>query len=164
MNKNDCQELKNIEYKTMLIGSKKNLTSNINNDFDKVDTYLKSEKNTNYNDKVNWNNLIKTDKIKKLELYSNKFSTENNLSKSETKDLKKTLLNYLNHKKFKKIKEIKYNKEIGEIDTIPNLFYNKTTKKFSLKKYEKKSLSSINISKTRKNKLHKDKGLNIITQ
>ena len=161
MKKDECQELKNIEYKTMLIGSNKNLTSKNNDNVDKVKDFLESEKKTNNNKKVSWSNLNKTEKMNKIVDYSKKYSKENNLSQKQEDNLKNNLIIFFNHKKFQKVKDVKYNKNTGLIDNIPNLYYNKISKNFSLKRNDKKSTSnSLGQGRTRKKKNIKEKILN----
>ena len=71
-------------------------------------------------------------------------------------DLKNTLTISFNHKKFQKVKDVKYNKNTGLIENIPNLYYNKLSKKFSLKRNDKASTtSSLCLGRTRKNKHNK---------
>lgn len=160
-NKDECHELKNIEYKTMLIGSNKNIITKNNDNLDKVKKYLESEKKSNSNKKVSWNNLTKTEKINKINEFSVKYSKDNNLTKAEEDELKKSLKNYFNHKKLQKVKDVKYNKNTGLIENIPNLYYNKATSKFSLKRNEKKSTSnSLGPGRTRKKRNIKEKILN----
>jgi hypothetical protein len=159
--KDECQELKNIEYKTMLIGSKKNIIIKNNDDIEKVKKFLETEKKSNNNKKVSWSNLTKTEKLNKINEYSIKYSNDNKLTKKQQEDLNITLVNYFNHKKFQKVKDVKYNKNTGIIDSIPNLYYNKVSKKFSLKRNEKKSTSnSLGPGRTRKKKHNKEKVLN----
>lgn len=159
--KDECQELKNIEYKTMLIGSNKNIVTKNNDNLDKVKKYLESEKKSNNNKKVSWSNLTKTEKLNKINDYSVKYSKDNKLTKIEEEDLKKSLINYFNHKKFQKVKDVKYNKNTGLIDNIPNLYYNKVTNKFSLKRNGKKTTSnSLGPGRTRKKRNNKEKILN----
>ena len=157
MNKNDeCQELKNIEYKTMLIGGKKNINMKKNNNLEEVKNFLEIEKKTNHNKKVSWSCLTKTEKKKKINQYIIKYSNDNKLSSELEEDLKNTLTISFNHKKFQKVKDVKYNKNTGLIENIPNLYYNKLSKKFSLKRNDKASTtSSLCLGRTRKNKHNK---------
>lgn len=158
--KDECQELKNIEYKTMLIGCNKNIIIKNKDNIDKVKKYLETEKKSNNNKKVSWSNLTKTEKLNKINEYSLKYSKNNKLSQKQQENLSNTLKNYFNHKKFQKVKDVKYNKNTGVIDSIPNLYYNKVSKKFSLKRNEKKStLNSLGPGRTRKKK-HIEKILN----
>ena len=68
----------------------------------------------------------------------------------------------LERKRLTKSKEVVYNKELGKITSIPSLFLNNSTKKFTLKRNEKrqstlKSLAPKNKNKIKGNKTEKNK-------
>ena len=64
-NKNDeCLELKNIKYKTMLLSGAPLKETKSSNDFTNLDKFLENEKNNNKN--VPWCKLDKTIKTKKM--------------------------------------------------------------------------------------------------
>ena len=65
--KEECQELNNIEYKTMLLnGNKKNLSTVIN-DISNIDLLLDQE--NELNKKESWNKLDKSIKMNKISEY-----------------------------------------------------------------------------------------------
>ena len=83
---NDCQELKNIKYKTMLLNGVQIPETKSSHDLSNLDKFLENEKNNNVNEP--WCKLNKTIKTKKLQDYVDVYKSENNLSDEET-----TLLN-----------------------------------------------------------------------
>ena len=64
----ECQELKNIKYKTMLqTGNNKKLISSITNDISNINLILENE--SNQNKKETWNKLDKSIKLEKINKY-----------------------------------------------------------------------------------------------
>ena len=146
----DCVELKNIKYKTMMLNGVPLTTSKITaNNIDNLDKYLESEKNSNIND--SWSNLDKTVKIKKLAAFAETYKTENNLTKEEHDELMKFLKEALDHKKIQRVKDVVYDKITGTIKSIPALAHNKSTNHYTLKNTDKRvsTLKSLPPKKTR---------------
>ena len=83
--------------------------------------------------------------------YADKLGVDYTLQENEIKQLKKYLSQLLDKKKLQKIKDVIYESEEGNIKDIPNLQFNKTTKKFLLKKDQKKvsTLKSLGPKKKR---------------
>ena len=68
------------------------------------------------------------------------------------------MLNCIERKKLQKIKDVNYNKEKELINDIPNLNYNEKTKKFFIKKNEKKMSTLKHLApKSKKRKLKNKK-------
>jgi len=134
----ECAELKNIKYKTMLLsGTKTELNPVISNNISNIDEFLEHKCKTNLTEP--WSKLDKTTKISCLHAYSKIFGMNNNLSKNETQALKQFLIGCLEKKKFQKVKDVNYDKEKGEIKEISNLQYIKKTGQFSLKRDQKRA-------------------------
>ena len=77
-NKDECLDLKNIQYKTMLLNGKtNNLSSLPNTDASLIDKCLENEMNISKN--VSWTKLDRGDKLKKLKEYSSKYIIKNDL-------------------------------------------------------------------------------------
>jgi hypothetical protein len=89
------------------------------------------------NKSENWIKLDKTIKLKKLNDYANFISKEHKLTAAELKSLKKDFTNYLDKKQLLKAKDVTYDKETGIIKNIPSLQFNKTSRKFTMKRSEK---------------------------
>lgn len=149
--KEQCQDLKNIQYKTMLMnGVKTDLKASINKDTERIEKMLDKEKGNRKN--ISWSRMSKISRIKKLNQYANSYKDKNNLSEKEYEALKKYLSNALDRKRLIKVKEVKYDKDEECILDIPNLVFNVSSKKFTLKRSDKKksTLSSLGLGKTKK--------------
>lgn len=135
MSKSECQELKNIKYKTMFLNNNLDINPDIKDNINNIDYFLERESILNKSEP--WNKLNKTIKINKLNDYVNILTKEHKLNALEIKNIKKQLTDALDKKQLAKIKEIQYDKEDGVIKNIPNLHFNSITRKFTLKKSEK---------------------------
>ena len=132
----DCQELKNIKYKTMLLNGVSLPETKSSNDMSNLDKFLENEKNNNVNEP--WCKLNKTIKTKKMQDYVEIYKKENNLSCKECELLLTFLKDCLDRKKLQRVKDVVYDKENGIVKDIPALFYMKTTKHFTLKHIDKR--------------------------
>ena len=84
----NCQELKNIAYKTMLLnGTDINPKHDKYNNDLKISSYLECESNANK--KETWSKLDKTQKIKHLYNYTEILKEVDNLNEDEILNLKK---------------------------------------------------------------------------
>tara|TARA_X000000950_G_scaffold288075_1_gene403160 strand:+ start:2139 stop:2588 length:450 start_codon:yes stop_codon:yes gene_type:complete len=105
------------------------------------------------NNKKNvWIKLDKKMKTQKLHIYAEKYGKEHSLSMKQIKQLKIYFSSCLDQQKLQKTKDISYNKETGEITSIPMLFFNVQTNNFTLKQCDKhvstiKSLTPKRLSK-----------------
>ena len=154
--KNECQELKNIKYKTMLLNGAPLQETKSSNDLSNLDKFLETEKNNNSNEP--WCKLNKTIKTKKLIDFVAIYSKEKNLSEDESKALLAFLKDCLDKKKLARVKDVVYDKDTGTVKEIPALTYVKTTKHFTLKNIDKrvstlKSLAPKKSQGTIKNKI-----------
>lgn len=135
----ECLELKNINYQTMLLkNNKTNISCNqlaVNSE--NIDLFLSKEKEGG--DKKTWSKLDKASKLKKLLAFSTKYIKKYKLTKNDEEKLKKYLLESLDRKKLQKIKDVEYDIETGSIKCIPNLIFEKEKKKFTLKREKKNS-------------------------
>lgn len=162
MSKNDskekeCKELKTIKYKTMLLSGNPDINPSIKDNLSKIDMLL--EKESNMNKSEPWSKLDKTVKLNKLNNYIELLTKEHKLNSTEIKLIKKELHNALDKKQLQKVKDVIYDKETGEINNIPNLHFNKTTRKFTMKRSEKQvsTLKSLGPKKKSTKKTIKDK-------
>jgi len=154
---NECQDLKNIQYKTMLLnGTASDIAPQINDDTTSIDNFLEKEKK--HNKKVAWARLDRTQKLNKIYSFVDTYSIKNNLTDKEIEELKNYLTTALDRKKLQKVSEIKYNKDTSIIDDIPILIFNNSSRKFTLKRSEKRSstLNSLGsgTTKTRRRSPH----------
>lgn len=153
----ECQELKNIRYKTMLQTSNNNklLGTSLTKDISNANLLL--EKECIDNKKECWNKLDKSIKMDKIGNYIESISNNYDLSDKEKLSLKEYLSNQIDRKNLLKSKDIVYSKEKGIIDNIPILQFNNTTRKFTLKKSSQhistlKALGPTKNNKSRNNK------------
>jgi len=102
-----------------------------------------------------WNKLDKISKKNKMFCYAEKFAIENKYNASELKMLKMFFLKTLEKGKLNKIKEVNYSVETQEITSIPGLFFNQTTKNFTLRNMDPKHVSTLKSlpSKSEKQKI-----------
>lgn len=141
-NKEECVELKNIKYKTMLLGNGNPVKETISsNNLSNLEKFLENEKNNNKVD--NWSKLDKTIKTKKLIDFVNKYKTEYSLTDEEETLLIIFLKDCVDKKKLMRVKDVIYDKETGVIKSIPALNFNKQKKHFTLKNMDNKRLSTL---------------------
>ena len=150
-NKDECLELKNIKYKTMLMN---NIQSSKEPDVTNIESFLEKEKTMNK--KQHWSKLSKLSKKNKILDYSIEYSKKHNLNEKEIAELKTFLLKSLERKKLQRVKDVIYDVENQVIINIPTLTINKQTNKYTLKNLDKK-VSTLKSLAPRKNRKKKDK-------
>ena len=155
INSEECLELKNIKYKTMLLNGNPLKETKSENDLSNLDKFLEDEKNNNVNEP--WCKLNKTIKTKKILEFVEKYKSEKNLDEEEEKALLTFLKDCLDRKKLQRVKDVVYDKTNGSIKEIPALSYTKANKHFTLKNMDKrvstlKSLAPKKAQGTIKNK------------
>jgi len=147
--KEECLELKNIKYQTMLLNNNTKIyetTPNTNN----IENFLERELEANNNKP--WTKLGKGAKLKKINEYVNIYSVEKKYNDEQKKKLKRYLLSCLERKKLQKTKDVNYCTKTNKILSIPALTYNDSSRKFTLRKNEKKTPKS-NTSKNKTTKI-----------
>jgi hypothetical protein len=147
-NHDECLELKNIKYKTMLLSGAPLKETKSSNDLSNLDKFLENEKNNNKNDP--WCKLDKTIKTKKIIDFISIYQKEHDLNEEEIDLLKFFLKDCLERKKLQRVKDVIYDKATGSIKDIPALSYTKQTKHFTLKNIDKRvsTLKSLTPKKT----------------
>jgi hypothetical protein len=145
----ECIELKNIKYKTMLISGNVIHEIKSSNDMSNLEKFLEDNKTKNQNEP--WSKLDKTVKTKKLITFAENYSKEKSYDESETTLLIAFLKDSLDKKRLQRIKDVEYDKAKGEIKDIPALHFNKATKHFTLKNVDKRmsTLKSLPPKKVR---------------
>ena len=151
----ECQELKNIKYKTMLMNGSLLHETKSANDLSNLDKFLENEKNNNINEP--WCKLNKTLKTKKISEFIEIYKKEKDLNDEEVINLTRFLKDCLDKKKLSRVKDVVYDKINGIVKEIPALIYTKATKHFTLKNIDKristlKSLAPKKVHGTIKNK------------
>lgn len=151
--KEECLELKNIKYQTMLLNNNTKIyetTPNTSN----IEKFLEKELEATINKP--WTKLGKGTKLKKINEYVISYSKEKEYNEEQTKRLKRYLMNALERKKLQKTKDVTYCIKTNKILAIPALTYNDSTRKFTLRKAEKKTPKA-NQSKNKTNKIRRKK-------
>jgi hypothetical protein len=147
----ECQELKNIKYKNMLLSGNNIInTPTVNSKQANIDMFLDKESKLNKSEP--WNKLNKTAKITQLNEYVDLISTEHKLSVEEVDVLKGYLTEGLDKKKLQHVKDVQYDKATNKIKLIPCLHFNPVTRKFTIKRQEKRvsTLKSLGTGKPKK--------------
>jgi hypothetical protein len=142
----ECMELKNIKYKTMLMKGVALKDTSSSNDLSNLDKFLDNEKTNNKNDQ--WCKLDKTVKTQKLLAFAEAYKKENELDEEEAQILIKFFKDCLDKKKLARVKDVIYDKVTGEIKEIPALLHSK--RHFTLKNVEKRvsTIKSLTLKKT----------------
>jgi len=146
----ECIELKNIKYKTMLLNGNPIVETKSSNNLSNLDKFLEEEKNNSKNEP--WSKLNKTIKTQKILSYVESYKKEKKLSEEEEKLLVVFLKDCLDKKRLTRVKDVVYDKVTGNIKEIPALFYNKSNKHFTLKNLDKRvsTLKSLPSNKHKK--------------
>jgi hypothetical protein len=148
----ECQELKNIKYQTMLLNSNSKIVSNKTNS-DNLDEILKNE--TDRNRKKPWSKLGRSTKIKKFHEFVDEYSKEQSLNCEEKTQLLAYLSKSLDRKKLQRVKDLTYDTKTQKIKAIPGLVFNKNKRKFTIRRVDRKrtTLKGLAPPKRRKNKI-----------
>jgi hypothetical protein len=106
-----------------------------------IDALLENEKQKNKCD--SWNKLDKTVKTQKLHAFAEKYGKEHNYPAKDVKNLKTFFVGCLEKAKLQKTKDVVYDKDMGEITSIPALFFNSINHTFTLKIVDSKRVSTL---------------------
>ena len=104
----ECIELKNIKYKTMLLNGNPLQETKSSNDISNLEKFLENEKFNNGNEP--WCKLNKTIKTKKLIDFVELYKEKNNLDNEEADLLISFLKDSLERKKLQRVKDVIYDK------------------------------------------------------
>ena len=142
----ECMELKNIKYQTMLLNNNSKIFESIPN-ITNIEKFLTKDKEVNKNKP--WSKLNKGTKIKLLINFADNYQEKNNIN---DKELIQYLKLCLERKKLNKKQDLVYDKENFKIISISNLIYNKTKNRFTLKKQDKRISSLKSLAPKNKTK------------
>ena len=131
-----CVELKNIKYKTMLLNGNPMKETKSSENLSSLDKFLEDEKTTNQNEP--WCKLNKTIKMKKLIEFVDTYKETAGLDEEEQSQLITFFKESLERKKLQRVKDVIYDKVNGQIKEIPALTYIKASKHFTLKNMDKR--------------------------
>jgi len=159
--KDECIELKNIKYKTMLLSGNVMKETKSSSDLTNLDKFLEDNKNNNMIEP--WNKLDKTMKTLKLSQFADDYAEKQQYTEEEKASLHIFLKDCLDRKRLQRVKDVEYDKTTGIIKQIPALLFNKSTNHFTLKNMDKRvnTLKGLPAKKptkgTVKNAVDKDK-------
>ena len=130
-----CNELKNIKYKSMLLSGNSNNTMNAprntkNSSLKNLDAFLEAEKARNK--KESWSRLDKTVKLRKLYEWGENHCKEKKWSETNGKQLKIFLKHCLDKKRLNRVKDVTYDKN-GNASAFAYLDYVEMQAKCELK-------------------------------
>jgi hypothetical protein len=137
----ECIELKNIKYKTMLLTGSAVKETKSSSDLTNLDKFLEDDKISVQSEP--WSKLDKTIKTKKMMSYAEEYVKKNNLTQDEDSTLRLFLKDCLDRKRLQRVKDVDYDKTTGEVKDIPALAFNKTTTHFTLKNLDKQRVSTL---------------------
>ncbi len=115
------------------------------------------EKETQLNKKDAWNKLDKTVKLQKLYEFADRYVASDEIMNTQSAsaknpvNLKLFLSESLNKGKFQKAKDVVYNKETGNIVSIPSLAFNNVNKSYTLRILDPKRVSTLKSLAPRNN-------------
>lgn len=156
MKADECIELKNIKYKSMLLNNNSEEVEETVENMSNLDDFLEGEKKNNSGEP--WAKLDKTSKLLKFNEFANFYCDENNYNNNSDKQMLINMLSSnLDRKKLLKAKEVIYDKELGKITSIPSLIYNTTAKKFTLKRADKRPSTLKSLAPKKSKNIKKDK-------
>ena len=143
----ECQELKNIKYQTMLLNSNSKIVSTKKNS-ENLDDFLQKEKANNKNKP--WSKLGRSTKLKKITEFVTQFAIEKEITDAGKKQLHIYLNTSLDRKKLQRVKDVSYDVKTGRIKAIPGLTFNKNKNKFTLRRVDKKKSTLKGLAPKRK--------------
>jgi hypothetical protein len=149
MKSEECIELKNIKYKSMLLNNNADEVVETVENMSNLDHFLEGEKKNNSGEP--WAKLDKTSKLLRFNEYAIHYCSENKYTDTDKNSLVGVLSSNLDRKKLLKAKEVLYDKEEGRIISIPSLVYSTSLKRFTLKRSDKRqsTLKSLAPKKTK---------------
>ena len=121
---NECIELENIKYQTMLLNGNSKIDSDKKDTFTSIDNILDQE--IMVNKSKPWNKLGKSIKVTLLKEYADTYCSENGYDETIQKELVSYLIKSLERKKLTRVKEIVYDSENNIIKSIrKNILFTK---------------------------------------
>jgi len=138
----DCIELKNIKYQTMLINNNIKIRDISTAQIGDINIFLNQEKE--HNKTQPWSKLGAGVKIKKIYDFIETYITTNDYTKTQKKTLQTYLKKCMDRKKLQRARDVIYDINNGKITNIPGLMYNNN--KFTLKNLDKKGSTLKNLA------------------
>ena len=138
----------------LLNGNNKQFNHTKSEKMAEIDRFLEKERKMNRAEP--WGKLDQTQKMKKIEQFVTTFKREEQqIDEHEQTLLKKYLKECINKKRLQRVKDVLYDKEKGIILSIPNLIYNKSRQRYTLKRSDKRMSTLKSLGKPKKKKSEK---------
>ena len=159
MSGNETVQDKNLKFKGVFLNNNNENDTKLEN----INSFLHKE--TIQNKTKTWNKLDKTGKIRLLTNYVDDImSSEHNLSADEIKSAKHYLIDSLDKTKLQHVKDVQCDKTTGTILAIPTLQFNLATRKFTLKRSEKRTSTLKSLGKGKKPTISTEETTSILCQ
>lgn len=159
----ECVELQNIKYQTMLLNGNSTVVSN-KTESTNISEFLNKEKELNKNKP--WSKLGKHIKIHLLFSYIERICKKNECSENEVDELKNYITRCLDRKKLARAKDVIYDTSSGKIKSIPGLLFDPTKRKYTLRQTDKKNSTLKGMTPSRrdrsKHKKNREKDIKLI--
>lgn len=155
MKSEECIELKNIKYKSMLLNNNADTVVETVENMSNLDHFLEGEKKNNSGEP--WAKLDKTSKLLRFNEFAAHYCSEHEHSDDDKISLIGVLSSNLDRKKLLKAKEVIYDKDGGKIVSIPSLVYNIAVKRFTLKRSDKRPSTLKSLAPKKSKELVKQK-------
>ena len=139
-----CAELKNLNYKSMLLTGKPLKETRSNNSLDNLEAFLENEKQCGPADA--WCKLNKATKLNKLTEYAVGYVEANEMTADEHALLIAFFKDCLERKKLQRVKDVNYDKTVGVVKDVNALVY--ANGRFMLKNIDKRA-SALSSLKTK---------------
>ena len=109
--------------------------------YNAMEKLLETEKQHNKTEP--WNKLDKTVKIQKLHKFAEKYGKDHGLPAKDVRSLKVFFVCSLEKNKLQKTKDVVYDKDTKDVTSIPALYFNQTSRNFTLKIIDAKRVSTL---------------------
>jgi len=110
-------------------------------DMSKLDKFLEDERKNNLNE--GWNKLNNGIKTQKLHIYAEQYAKDHKLPIKDVRMLKTFFTESIQKNKLQKTKEVIYDKNTGIVQNVPSLFFNSTSRSFTLRNMDKQRVSTL---------------------
>lgn len=137
---NDCQELKNIRYKSLIHNGQplKETQSLVTQPTSNLQKYLEEEKLVNQNQK--WYKLSYMTKMEKINSFvKDRYQELHQLDDTKATQLIEYLSNCILNRRLSKIKDVTYDHVNGNIIDIPGLMFNESNKQYTIRNHHASS-------------------------
>lgn len=125
----------NFKYRRMFLNPNPKNVISAETNATHVDLQLSNE--STLNKSAAWNKLGKTNKMKIINEYVDRCcAKEHGLNAEETAQLKLYFSQSLDEKMLQHVKDVIYDKETGQLVGVPQLAFNPTTRKFTLRRQD----------------------------